>query len=166
MRKYIAGIAQAAVTQEEQANNIRDSSKATSDAMASQLKTMSEQIAQLTKKLDNIENNGGGGGGGGGKDELRSSTTNHEAWAATISHTVSIQPARTTQALPVSGNSQTTTPQQRGTTGKVAACTGHHPSTSASSNRPTQPTRARQHRPTDRDRGRMITNEKKPGVKQ
>jgi len=63
LRKYIAGIAQAAVTQEEQTNNIRDSSKATSDAMASQLKTMSEQIAQLTKKLDNKENNGGGGGG-------------------------------------------------------------------------------------------------------
>jgi hypothetical protein len=66
LQKYISGIAQAAVTQEEQANNIRDSSKATSDAMALQLKTMSEQIAQLTKKLDNKENNGGGGGGGSG----------------------------------------------------------------------------------------------------
>jgi hypothetical protein len=66
LRKYIAGIAQAAVTQEEQANNIRDSAKATSDAMAAQLKAMSEQIAQLAKKLDNKENNGGGGGGGGG----------------------------------------------------------------------------------------------------
>ena len=66
LRKYIAEIAQAAVTQEEQANNIRDSSKATSNAMALQLKTMSEQIAQLTKKLDNKENNGGGGGGSDG----------------------------------------------------------------------------------------------------
>ena len=71
MRKYIAGIAQAAVTQEEQANNIRDSSKATSDAMASQLKTMLEQIAQLTEKLDNKENKSGGGGGGGGGGGLR-----------------------------------------------------------------------------------------------
>ena len=66
LQKYIAGIAQAAVTQEEQANNIRDSAKATSDTMAAQLKAMSEQIAQLAKKLDNKENNGGGGGGGGG----------------------------------------------------------------------------------------------------
>ncbi len=68
LRKYIAGIAQAAVSQEEQAANIRDSSKASSDAMAAHIKTMSDQIAQLTKKLDNKENtpNGGGGGGGGG----------------------------------------------------------------------------------------------------
>jgi len=68
LQKYITGIAQAAVTQEEQAANIRDSSKASSDAMAPQIKTMSDQIAQLTKKLDNKENtpNGGGGGGGGG----------------------------------------------------------------------------------------------------
>ena len=33
--------------------------------MAAQLKAMSEQIAQLTKKMDNKENNGGGGGSGG-----------------------------------------------------------------------------------------------------
>ena len=58
----------AAVTQEEQANNIRDSSKASSDAKAAHIKTMSDQIAQLTKKLDNKENtpNGRGGGGGSG----------------------------------------------------------------------------------------------------
>jgi hypothetical protein len=40
LQKYIVGIAQAAVTQEEQANNIRDEAKATSDTMAAQLKTM------------------------------------------------------------------------------------------------------------------------------
>ena len=66
LQKYIAGISQAAVTQEEQATNIRDSSKASSYTMAPQIKTMSDQIVQLTKKLDNKENNGGGGGGGGG----------------------------------------------------------------------------------------------------
>jgi hypothetical protein len=71
LRKYNAGIAQAAVTQEYQANNIQDSSKATSDAMALQLKTMSEQIVQLTKKLNNKENNDGGGGGSGGGGGLR-----------------------------------------------------------------------------------------------
>jgi hypothetical protein len=79
------------------------------------------------------------------EEELRSNKKNQEAWAATVSRTVSIQPARTTQAQIVSGNSQTTTPQQRGTTGKGAAGTGHHPSASASGNRPTRPTRARQH---------------------
>jgi hypothetical protein len=70
LQKYIVSIAQAAVTQEEQAANIRDSFKASSDAMAAQIKTMSDQIAQLTKKLDNKENTpygGGGGGGGGGR---------------------------------------------------------------------------------------------------
>ena len=51
----------------------RDSSKASSDAMAVQIKTMSDPIAQLTKKLDKKENTpngrgGGGGGGGGGGD--------------------------------------------------------------------------------------------------
>jgi len=70
LQMYIAGIAQAAGTQEEQAANIRDSSKASSDAMAAQIKTMSDQIAQLTKKLGNKENtpncSGGSGGGDGG----------------------------------------------------------------------------------------------------
>jgi hypothetical protein len=47
--QYIAGIAQAAVKQEEQAANIHDSTKASTDAMATQIKAMSDQIAQLTK---------------------------------------------------------------------------------------------------------------------
>ena len=73
LRKYIAGIAQAVVTQEEQAANIQDSSKASSDAMAAQIKTMSNQIAQLTKTMANKENtlNGGGGSGGSGGGGLR-----------------------------------------------------------------------------------------------
>ena len=46
----------------------RDSSKASSDAMAAQIKTMSDQIAQLTKAMANKENtpNSGGSGGSGG----------------------------------------------------------------------------------------------------
>jgi hypothetical protein len=39
--QYIAGISQAAVNQEEQAANIRDSKKASTDAMAAQIKAMS-----------------------------------------------------------------------------------------------------------------------------
>jgi hypothetical protein len=46
--QYIARIAQAAIKQEEQAANIRDSTKASTDAMAAQIKAMSDQIAQLT----------------------------------------------------------------------------------------------------------------------
>ncbi len=71
MRKYIAGIAQAVVTQEEQAANIRDSTKASSDAMAAQIKAMSDQIAQLTKAMANKENTPNGGGGSGGFDGSR-----------------------------------------------------------------------------------------------
>jgi hypothetical protein len=72
LRQYIAGIAQAAVAQEEQAANIRDSTKASSNAMAAQIKVMLDQIVQLTKTMANKENstnghrNSGGGGGGGG----------------------------------------------------------------------------------------------------
>ncbi len=40
--QYIAEIAQAAVKQEEQATNIRDSTKASTDAMAAQIKAMSD----------------------------------------------------------------------------------------------------------------------------
>jgi hypothetical protein len=54
--QYIAGIAQAAVKQEEQAANIRDSTKASTDTMATQIKAMSDQIAQLTKAMANKEN--------------------------------------------------------------------------------------------------------------
>ncbi len=54
--QYIARIAQAAVKQEEQAANIRDSTKASMDAMAAQIKAMSDQIAQLTKAMANKEN--------------------------------------------------------------------------------------------------------------
>jgi hypothetical protein len=56
LHRYIAGIAQAAVAQEEQAANIRDSTKASSDAMAAQIKVMLDQIAQLTKTRANKEN--------------------------------------------------------------------------------------------------------------
>ena len=72
LRKFIAGIAQAAVTQEEQAANIRDSTKASSDAMAAQIKVMLDQITQLTramankKNMPNIGGSGGGNGGSGG----------------------------------------------------------------------------------------------------
>ena len=53
LRKYIAGITQAAVTQEEQAANIHDSNKAATDAMFAQIKVMTDQIAQLTKAMAN-----------------------------------------------------------------------------------------------------------------
>jgi hypothetical protein len=75
LRQYIAGIVQAVVAQEEQAANIPDSTKASSNAMAAQIKVTSDQIAQLTKTMANKENStngcGGGGGGGGGGSGLR-----------------------------------------------------------------------------------------------
>ena len=181
LQQYIAKIVQAAVTKEEQAANIRDSSKASSDTMAAQIKTMSDQIAQLAKAMANKENtpngsggggsgSGGGGGGGGlresGQGRVAINTKSHKAWAATVSCTVSIQPARTTQAPTAKGNSQTTTSRQRGTTRKVAACTGHHPFASALGNRTTQPTQASQHQQTDRDQGRIIANQKRKIAKQ
>ncbi len=67
---YIARIAQAAVKQEEQAANIHDSTKASTDAMAAQIKTMSDQIAQLTKAMANKENaSNGSRSGGRGRDK-------------------------------------------------------------------------------------------------
>ena len=111
LRKYIIGIVQAVVIQEEQATNIRYRSKASSDAMAAQIKTMSDQIVQLTKAMANKENtpNGGGGGsgsgGGGGGGRLRDRGQGRVAIQyenpqriGTVSRTVSIQLARTTQA--------------------------------------------------------------------
>jgi uncharacterized membrane protein YgcG len=66
--KYISGIAQAAVTQEEQAANIRDSTQESTNAMSAQIKVMTDQIAQLIKAMANKENmpNGGSGGSSGG----------------------------------------------------------------------------------------------------
>ncbi len=71
--QYIAGTAQAAVKQEENAANIRDSTKASTDAMAAQIKAMSDQIAQLTKAMANKENapNGSSSGGGSGSSGSR-----------------------------------------------------------------------------------------------
>ena len=87
LRKYIAGIAQAAVTHEEQAANIRDSNKASTDAMSAQIKATADQIAQLTKAMANKEirpnGNGNGGGrgsgsgGGGGGGSLQSRERGH-----------------------------------------------------------------------------------------
>ncbi len=54
--QYIDGIAQAAVKQEEQAANICNSTKASTDAMTAQIKAMADQIAQLTKAMANKEN--------------------------------------------------------------------------------------------------------------
>ena len=64
LQQFIAGIAQAAVTQEEQAANILGSTKASSDAMAAQIKAMLDHIAQLTKAMANKENTPNSGGGG------------------------------------------------------------------------------------------------------
>ena len=66
--QYYVGIAQAAVNQKEQAVNIRNSMKASMDAVAAQIKAMSDQIAHITKAMANKENvlNGGGGGTSGG----------------------------------------------------------------------------------------------------
>ena len=75
--QYIAGFAQAAETQEDLAANIRDRTKALTDAMALQIKTISDQIAQPTKAMANKQNVSSGGGGGngsghgGGKDKGR-----------------------------------------------------------------------------------------------
>ncbi len=68
LRQHIAGIAQAAVKQEEQAANIHDSTKASTNAMTTQIKAMSDQIAQLTKAMADKENapNGSSSGGGSG----------------------------------------------------------------------------------------------------
>jgi hypothetical protein len=90
--------------------------------------------------LKNTPNGDGGGGGGelydrgGGRVAIQYENPQS---MGTVSCTVSIQPARITQAQTASGNSQTTMPRQRGTTGNVAACTGHHPSASALGNRTT-----------------------------
>jgi hypothetical protein len=65
----IAGIAQAAVKQEEQAANIRDSTKVSTDAMAAQIKAMSDRIAQLTKAMANKENAPNCSSGGRGRDK-------------------------------------------------------------------------------------------------
>jgi hypothetical protein len=68
--QYIAGIAQAAVKQEEQVANIHDSTKASTDAMATQIKTMTDQIAQLTKAMANKENaSNSSSRGGRGRDK-------------------------------------------------------------------------------------------------
>ncbi len=70
LHQYIAGIAQAAVKQEEQAANIHDGTKASTGAMAAQIKTMSDQIAQLTKAMANKENASNvSSSGGRGRDK-------------------------------------------------------------------------------------------------
>ena len=102
----------------------------------------------------------------GEEDAHRSNTPSRKAWAATALCTVSIQPARITQAPLARGNCQITTQRQHGIPEKVEVNTGHRPSASASSNRATQPMQASQHQSTDRDWGRMITSKKKPRAKQ
>jgi hypothetical protein len=65
LRQYIAGIAKAAVAQEEQAANIHDSMKVMrTDAMNAQIKAMSDQIPHLTRAIANKENVPNGSGGG------------------------------------------------------------------------------------------------------
>jgi hypothetical protein len=54
--------------QEEQAANIRNSTKVSTDAMAAQIKAMSDQIAQLTKAIANKENAPNGSRSRGGID--------------------------------------------------------------------------------------------------
>jgi hypothetical protein len=82
--QYIPGVAQTAVKQEEHAANIHDSTKATIDAMAGQIKAMSDQIAQLTKAMANKENapNGSSSGGGSGSSGGRGSDKGRARYVA------------------------------------------------------------------------------------
>jgi hypothetical protein len=96
--------------------------------MVMQMKSMSDQITQLTKAMANKETHQMAAAAVVVaavaaavvvvadyeiKDEktvaLWSNLPNHKAWAATVPRTDSIRPARTTHAPPVSGNNQTTT---------------------------------------------------------
>ena len=86
--------------------------------MVMQMKSMSDQITQLTKAMANKETHQMAAAAVVVadyeiKDEktvaLWSNLPNHKAWAATVPRTDSIRPVRTTQAPPVSGNNQTTT---------------------------------------------------------
>jgi hypothetical protein len=176
--QYIAGIAQAAVKQEEQAANIRNSTKASMDTMAAQIKAMSDRIAQL-KTMANKENatngssSGGGSGssGGRGRDKgqaryvavqytkprsMGSYCSSHGFHPAGKNHTS----ATCTWKLP-NYNMMATWNDRKG--GSV-----HWPPpyATASSSRTMQHMQARQHQPTDRDRGSPITNKKRRIAKQ
>jgi hypothetical protein len=91
LHKCIAEIAQAAVAQEEQAANIRDSTKASTDAMVTQIKTLADQIAAFTRAMANKENipKGGsrGGGSGGGSSGGGSSGGKGRAKRNTVKYT-------------------------------------------------------------------------------
>ena len=99
-------------------------------------------------------------------DTLQCNTPSHAAWAANDHCTVSIHPARTTRAPPARGNYPTTTRRRLGMTEKAVASTSHHPYRSALSSRTMRYTQARQHQPTDRDRGSLIMNKKRMIAKQ
>jgi hypothetical protein len=68
------------LNKEEHAANIRDSTKASTDAIAAQIKAMSDQIAQLTKAMANKENapnsssSGGGSSSSGGRGRDKGQT--------------------------------------------------------------------------------------------
>jgi hypothetical protein len=171
LRQYMDGIAQAVVAQEEQAANIRGSTKASSNAMAAQIKVMLDQIAQLTKTMANKENStncrGGGGGGGGSGGGLRE---RGQAQRDVVQYTkpCSMGCYCSSHVFHPAGKNHTRTMTlwQRGTTGKAAASTGHRPSASASSSRAMQLTQASQPQPTDWDQGRTIANKKRTIAKQ
>ncbi len=174
LHQYVVGIAQAAVKQEEQATNIHDSRKASMDAMAAQIKTMSDQIARLTKAMANKENaSNGSSSGGRGRDKgqsryvavqqytkprsMGSYCSSHGFHPAGKNHTS----ATCTQKLP-----NHNTRRQLGMTEKAVGSTGHHPYVSALSSRTMQHTQASQPQQTDRDRGRTIANKKRTITKQ
>ncbi len=175
--QYIAGIVQAAVKQEEQAANFHDSTKASADAMAAQIKAMSDQSHHSpkqwpTKRMHQtaaaaeVAAVAAEEGTKDKPDTLQCNTPSHAAWAATVHRTVSIQPVRTTRAPSACGNYPTTTRRQFGTTEKAVGSTGHHPNASALSSRTMRHMQARQHQPTDRDWGSPIANKKRTIAKQ
>jgi hypothetical protein len=106
LRQYIARIAKAVVAQEEQAANIHNSTKVTTDAMTAQIKAMSDQIAQLTRAIANKENvatvavaAAAAAVAAGTKDKpvmKRFNITSHTIWVATVHCMACILPARTT----------------------------------------------------------------------
>jgi hypothetical protein len=171
--QYIAGITKAVVAQEEQAANIHNSAKVMMDAMTTQTKAMSNQIAQITRAIANKENSPNGGSGGNSssrnKGQARCEDVQYDKPCTMGSYCLSqgFHPAGVnTRAPPAQGDLSTTTPRPLGTIERAAASTSQIPSALALSSRAMQPTQASQRQPTDRDQDKKIGKGKRTVAKQ
>ncbi len=150
IREYIANLTSAAAdgaAKEQAANTMGKTNQF--DAMAAQIKALTDTVAKLVSKENKNPNVGGGG-------EKKSDRQSYGTWGRTATPTVSILLALATTARHAAIKKRSITPKPRGKIASRETCIGQQPKRLPSNNKNIPPGKGSRPPPFDRNRGIQV----------